>query len=440
VDHAFEQPPGQITLKNKNQEVTKTVVQWIQGADNVAFLQVHDTDVAGALAFAERRLRRLPDQRELFDSYLSHTLPQQAQHVEEFLKSGLDSRPVVVPWHRAYQAVAELNGHDQGLIPYYDGLLKSEPANGSLIYLRGRIDSDWNKRREFYQNATKADPKLPWPWMALGAQCAADARWGDCLIDLKKARELNVDPHYIRDELHVASLATGGIDGLAVEYQGRLAANPMDFAIVPLLTDALVASGHPEKVEPALAAWESRLDPSIRPIFSGMMRAGAFYQAGKLEECKRLCEQNVSLRSSVYRLHSLLLLGPAKEVVEDPAFEKLRANPWVALSVCLGFSLEGQKKEAAEWLERGCEKLEASLKDFRRVARLLRAAESPVVDDFSRISVDSGDRALIFAVLAERFPAKKAEYHAAAARFNVGRKYPYQLVQRALGNMKPASP
>ena len=141
-------------------------------------------------------------------------------------------------------------------------------------------------------------------------------------------------------------------DKLAADYALRVSANPMDFAIVPLLTDALVASGHPERIQSALAGWEMRLDQSVRPFLSAMMRAIAL-QEGKLERCKRLCEATGQLRGNVYRLHAMLAFGQATEVARDPAFEQVRADPWVALAVGLGFLLEGQKKEAAEWHKQG---------------------------------------------------------------------------------------
>ena len=132
------------------------------------------------------------------------------------------------------------------------------------------------------------------------------------------------------------------------------------FPTVPLLTDALVASGHPEKVGPAgLAAWEIHLDQSISQYYWPWCRTIAFYQEGKLEECRRLCEGNGSLRGSVYRLHSLLaVLGHAREAAADLAFEPLKADPWSDLSLSLGFALDGHKKEADQWHDRGCEKLE----------------------------------------------------------------------------------
>jgi hypothetical protein len=62
------------------------------------------------------------------------------------------------------------------------------------------------------------------------------------------------------------------------------------------------------------------------------------------------------------------------------------------------------------------------------------------VDELSSVNIDADDRALIFAILAERFPDQKAPYHAAAARFNIGHNPPYHLVRRALGVLKPGAP
>jgi hypothetical protein len=276
--------------------------------------------------------------------------------------------------------------------------------------------------------------------MALGGQLTAESRWSESLVDLIKARELKADPKFIRDELHVAMLATGGAEKLAADYGGRLAANPVDFSLVPLLTDARIASGHPEKIQSTLAGWELRLDQSLRPVLSAKMRAVALYQEGKLEECNRLCEANGVLRGNLSRLHALVALGSAAEAARDPALEQLRADPPAALALGLGYFLDGKKKEAAEWHERGCARLATLTSDFRHAASLLRAAEPPPIDAFARLSIQVHDRALTFAVLAARFPSKKAEYGAAAERFNISRKVPYQLVQRSLGKLKPASP
>ena len=126
----------------------------------------------------------------------------------------------------------------------------------------------------------------------------------------------------------------------------------MDFALVPLLTDALIASGHPEQIQSTLAGWEMRLDQSMRPILSAMMRAVALYQQGKLEEFTRLCEANALLRGNGYRLHSLLALGRAAEAAEIPRLNSSGRTPGTRWRWAWGSCSTARKKEAAKWRER----------------------------------------------------------------------------------------
>ena len=120
--------------------------------------------------------------------------------------------------------------------------------------------------------------------------------------------------------------------------------------------------------------------------------------------------------------------------MKDPVFEKLWSDPWTTLAVSLAFKLDGQDKEAGTWYDRGCKNLESLPKDLRRTAQFLRATDPPLVESFTHISMGSDDRALVFALLGRRLPAKKAEYDSAATGFNISRKFPYQLVQRAREN------
>jgi hypothetical protein len=128
VDYPFAQPPDQLEVK-KGQQLSKTALEWIQGQDADAFLNVCQTERAAAIAFAENRLKRFPDVDELLKAYLGQVRPEEISHVEEFLRSGLDRRPAVINWHRAYQGFAEMNGHDRELVPLYDGFLKAEPTS-----------------------------------------------------------------------------------------------------------------------------------------------------------------------------------------------------------------------------------------------------------------------------------------------------------------------
>jgi tetratricopeptide (TPR) repeat protein len=441
VDYAFDDPPDQLKVKNQTQQLEKRAFSWVQGQDSDAFLEVYDQDQAAALSFAERRLRRFPENNELLTAYIGKTLPQEAARVEEFLKTGLDRRPAAVAWHRTYQVVAEMSGHATAILALYDGYLNSDPSNGALLYLRGRIDPDWNKQEDYFRRSAKADPRLPWPWMALGLRAAGAARWDDCLRDLQRAQQLKIPAEYIADELHAAAMAKGDSSSLVAEYQRRLTANPMDFAAVSLLFDALVAAKKESQLEPALTAWASRLEPNLQNLVVPAMRALAYYEQGKLDECEKLCQQDMRLRSSALHAHVFLAQGRAKEAAElFSASPTLGGDPWFACALSLGLFLDGQKAKAEESLSHASAKLEKLYAEFVKTAKILQASEPVPVDALARLSIDPAPRALVFAILAQRFPEKKDEYLAAARRFNIEHKPPYHLVRSAIAGAKPARP
>jgi hypothetical protein len=61
------------------------------------------------------------------------------------------------------------------------------------------------------------------------------------------------------------------------------------------------------------------------------------------------------------------------------------------------------------------------------------------MDDLARIVLGPDKQALVCALMAQRFPAKRAELLAAASRFNIRRTPPYQLVQRAIEDFSTAA-
>jgi tetratricopeptide (TPR) repeat protein len=440
VDYPFEPPPDRMQVSSRDAEVMKTAVSWVRGHDANAFLAAANTDRESALAFAEHRLRRNPEQDELLRYYLEKTYFDGASRAEAFLKAGLERRPVAVGWHRAYQAMAEHNGHEGEVVPLYDRFLASEPADGALLYLRGRVDPDWDRQEEYYRRSSEAEPKLPWPWMARGGRAACAARWDDALQLLRKAQQLKIPDENLGSLSHVVRLAAGDSDGLMRDYRARLTGNPLDFRTMILLCDALAASGHQDKVVPEVTAWVNRLPPEAQTQLNAPMLATGLYVSGKAEECQRLCLDNPAIRPSVLHVQALLALGRVKEAADDGSFAKVWEDPWSTLSVSLGFALDGRTDDAALWRERACQKLETMSKDTRRAAKVLRADKPVPLDELERIYLDAEDRALLLAVLAERFPAKRAEYRAAATLFNIQRIFPSLLVRRAIETKAAGSP
>jgi hypothetical protein len=424
VDYAFEEPPRSISVKGRNAQVVKTAVRRFDGPDVQAFAAASQSDREAALAFAEGRLRRRPDQDDLLKGYLDEAERREGPRVEAFLKSGLDRRPVLVAWHRAYQTAAERNGHDAALLALYDRALAAEPTNGALLYLRGRVEPDWDGQERLYRRAIEAAPRLGWPWLGLGLRAAAAASWADCLRDLRKARELKVDEDLLGQGLQIARLATGDAKSLVQEYRDRLARNALDLRTMMHLIEAMAATGPPEPVERELAAWENPLPAEVRGAFVGPVRAVALYEIGKFADCEQLCGRLDLLRDSALRVQTLLAMRQAEQAAGNAAFAKTWDDGWSALAVSLALGLDGRAEESARWRERAISKLETAGSEPRQAARILGATAPVAGEDLSRLIIDPGAQAMMGLVLAQRFPARRAEYHAVAARFNFLRRPP----------------
>ena len=77
-------------------------------------------------------------------------------------------------------------------------------------------------------------------------------------------------------------------------------------------------------------------------------------------------------------------------------------------------------------------------RDIRRAGEILESSSGPVTTELDRLLIEPGVKATILLLLAERFPAKRPEYVARAAAFNIRRGPPYQLIRSAIERL--ASP
>jgi tetratricopeptide (TPR) repeat protein len=444
VDYPFETPPDHLKVNSGSGEQIKTAVEWVQGFDANAFMAIEATEPLKALSFAEHRLRRAPDQTPLMDYYvgkaLSGSVPGGPERALAFLKSGLERKPPSIRWHRAYQALEERNGREADLVALYDRYLVADPKSAAFLYLRGRIDPDWGKQDEYYARAIEADSNLPWPWMARGMRASAGGRWAEAAQFLRKARELGLIEPRVQVVEATARLATGEADAVAREYHTRLTSQPHDSDAALLLCDALVASGQADRIDAELGTWQNRLQGAAQAQFAPMIRALAYYQAGRLDECESFCRNNMQLRSSTVRAHALLAQGKAKEVVSDATFGPALEGPWPALAVALALALDGDEAGASSWRERACKELDTMTPDYRRAAAILRADASTPLADLDRVFLESGEKALVLALLGTRFPDHRPEYLAASGKFNVRLIPPHHLVRRAIEGAKPDKP
>ena len=430
VDYLYESPPTTIKVKRNAKPVEKIYVHGVEGDDFEIFLHAFQTDKPGAFRFAEGLLRRHPDRDNFLKYYTALSMMENHGNAEAFLEEQLDHRPVLLQWHRGYQTLVEAKGRNDELIAQYDRYLNSDPNNGALLYLRGRVELDWEKQREYDRKSIEADPNLPWPWMSLGMRAMAEANWQEALRCLRKSQELKIDPDQINESLHTVRLASGEAKALVEDYRRQLMIRPAQFNVRTWLSEAMAVAGQGGQIDGSINEWEMRSPYPDQPDMIDSARVLGYYLAGDFEKCDETCKGKPSLRASTIRAQALLALGKPAEVASESMYESSLNDPWTILAVSLGLSNEGHADEAKAWFDRGCKALENRFLQERLAVKVLKQEEAPSAESVMHLMTSPEEKALIFCLLGTRFPDRKAEYHQGAARFNVRRTPPAHLIRR----------
>jgi tetratricopeptide (TPR) repeat protein len=180
IDYPFIEPPARLQVNKRNQQqLVKTALRISNLPPVVIFRHQLTIDRSGAIGWAQDRLRHPLDGGELLDAYVMEMLqtPTDLARAEKYLKTGLTRRPVDIPWHRSYQTMVERGTNDPSLIASYDEMLKADPKNAALLYLRGRITPNVLERDRYFQQAMDADRYLGWPIYAFASRAASQADW-----------------------------------------------------------------------------------------------------------------------------------------------------------------------------------------------------------------------------------------------------------------------
>jgi tetratricopeptide (TPR) repeat protein len=432
-DYIFEDSPARMEVRNGQREVVKKELKWIQGHDVDAFHEMTATNHVKGMEFAEHRLGRDPVQPELLQAYLRVARVSDWPRLKTFLKSGIERRPVNVTWHRYYQELIDSKAAEKELTALYDRYLAANPADGAVLYLRGRIEPDWKKEETYFGLAIKAAPRLAWPWYALAWRDCSRGNWDDCLTNARKAKELNIDePETLSELIHMARLGKGEADKLVPEYRSLLRANTTNPWLLFHLVDALVITGKANEVDAEVSAWLSRLPVQVRSRASAQMKAFALYQAGNIKECRSFCSKNETLKSSQVYAQALLADGIPQVAANDQELAAVWKDPWNELALSLAFSLSGKAIEAEECRSRAVKGFREGEVNVRPVADLLTAKDAPAMESLSHAHAPPYQKVLLAAALAEKFPAKKQEYLALAKALNLRPLPPYYLVRRAV--------
>jgi tetratricopeptide (TPR) repeat protein len=436
VDYPFQSFPESIQLPSHSQAVEKTRIDVFRGPASMAFLALAGKGrYDEALPLAEWHLRLHPESTEILPLYLAFSLQaKREKRALAYLSESVKRRPVEIAWHRMYQE-ARMSAHETpAVIAEYDALLKDDPENSALLYLRGRLCPVNKESVPLYEKAIARDPKNEYAHFALGSTLAGQGNWADARPHLAEAVRLLPDEAQFQEELFKVRLALKEFGELEKETRSSLAKDPLDHQYNVQLGQVLIAQDRNDEVEKLIATYQKNdLAKNKLPDEPALnlLKARLFYSAGKFSELEQLTLKRKSTAAMTARFNALVELGRLPEAVEllkvnDPE----HASPFESLALSLAWKNSGNEDQAAAFRKRAIDVLAAGRPDYLTAAEFLKRDQPGSMEELMDVSLPPEQKALFLVAMAQRFPETGPELIKTARNLNVTRDFPFHLINR----------
>lgn len=432
VDYAFREFPRELRMKSKKVTKTRVGVQRLDPSD-IFGVPPEVVPIAAQLAFAEAHLKVAPDDRTLLQIYTMVGSANDAERCETFLRAGLDARPVQVEWHRTYHMLHKIRGTEDELLKEYRALAEAEPQSARLKYLQGRLEPRTSVASECYRKAISLDPRLSYAWFAQSFARELSGDLAGAEQACEKAVQIDPEKSDFRERWWRLRGAGGDWAGVEKELRDAQIEKPYDRALHSLLLEAITAQNRPGDVRDAQNLFEqslSTLDEGEAAYWRHASRIRMHYLLRDFLALLSELEGSEDAAPDMERFRALVEAGRLPEAARffEPADVKTDGYPELCLSI--GYTQQGDSKEAGRWYARAIERLAAGPAEKRAAAEVLRKGTGAGPADLTFHSMPS-ERAILLVALAQQDSDHRDDFLARAAKLNHTREFPYHLLNRA---------
>lgn len=444
ADYGFQEFPEGFTSNASSVRKTRLDLLSVPAPSIVAAL-IGQPDLAGdSLGFVERHLKAAPDDFALLSGYATLAFRQnQAARCRDFFASRLEERPVLIDWHRTYQAVRKNLHEDAEMIGQYEAWLAAEPANSALLYLRGRCEPDRSAAMALFERAIAADPENAYPrfaeagiFLARGDFAAAKAADGI-------ACRLRPENEQMKTELIQARMALREYDALESEIRGALLDDPVSVADQERLLAVLAAAGRADQARQAVKAFSEQMmksDPENEPAWTRYFNNSLLYFEGDFQGL--LAATAATGGDDELPLPRYWAQFELRQAVKPPAgYNPISADHdgYSLLCQALAWAEQGNAAAAAEAKTQAIDQFRAGRSEERQIAEILAKAGDWSEADVQNLPTDLTHKCILLVAMAEKSSRRALPLLDLAEKLNFERQFPYHFLKRTIERLRKRS-
>ena len=434
IDYPFQDFPRQISVKSSESKRRRRLEHYTKPAIDVFNFLIEGKRANEGLALAEWAIDSHPARSEFLAAYAEAGAdPAHREQVRRGLQGRLGRRPVDIPLHRAYQDLSR-HSDPRGLLAEYEPLLKADPGNSALLYLRGRLAPGIAESAGYFDRSVAADPGNAYAHFALAYGRMSRGEWKEALASNARACELAPENSAFREQLDEVRMGLGQLELLEKELRERCKKEPgvasasLDrlVGLVALRNDCDAAFALCEefrRIHGARDAWGAQ-------IVEGILRCRAHYAAGNFSALEAEAAKGLKDSLNAYQIIARIELGRLDEAEALVAADDTDAFGILARSIA--WFLKGDAVKADELRMKAADLLKAGSPGAANVASLLTAGKAPSLLAVMDVEGSPHEKAILLTACAQAYPELAGELRPRAQALNISTGYPRHLLRRAL--------
>jgi tetratricopeptide (TPR) repeat protein len=437
VDYRFEAFPEKISTESST--IRKTRIGLLNAPPMGLFLTyAKKNQYDEAMKLAEWQMRLHPETADFLPGYVA--MAKQAKRLPQaraLISQALKRRPVEIEWHRAYQELLADEKYSGALATEYDAMVRQEPDDSALLYLRGRLCASQQEAMKFYEQAIAKDAKNAYAHNAIGFRKMSMGDWAGARPSIATACGLRPDERSFSAGFFNTRLALGEFDPLEKELRatlGQPSFEPGYGAALTELCDVLIAQNKDDEARRIVADYQRRAQAQLKEDAGSSVESlhrYLLYSLGDFAALEKRTATDKSEAGRTYFHHALVETGRLPEAEKVyPLNDRNATDPFHFLSVSLAWRQAGDSEKAAAWRGRAVELLLAGRAEYVQAAEFLKRNQAVQWAEVQDLALQAKLKAVLLVALAQRFPENSSELLRFARLLNVDRAYPYHLIRR----------